>query len=271
MILKEPWEPIEFTISAMKFPVYTTNKLTGKKVIKKDDTNRQLFSEKIVSKERPRFSKRGQTFTAPNTVAFEKHIRKCYFEKYPSNNGVMNGGKIEPVGTQYLGCKLFSEQKPCTNFLATKDFAVCKKCVQRRKNLAVDLTVYLTDSRHLDLDNILKIVLDGLEHCFFYNDSQFALKKIALVPYAETERIECKFSALPVEFSQGSLKNNYAIKSLVREQAIEYVKDICSYYIPDKETEFSQYLIRINSRKFIKETFFNFMKDNLHDKTNNIS
>ena len=224
--LIEPWEDKEIVISAMKFPIKTKNSITGKKCIKKDEQGATLFVEKIIPKERPRFSTVGKfvkTHSAPNTVAFEKHIRKCYFTKYSSGQAVKTPKGIEQVGTQYLGCKLLNETKPCTLFLQDKDFKNCKKCKQRRKNLSINVKVFLKDSRHLDLDNILKIVLDALEHTFFYNDSQFVKKHIVLIPYAETERIECKFSVLPPVFEDYVLKNAYSIKDLKIDEALTYI------------------------------------------------
>lgn len=244
----EPWHKLELTIPAMKFPVKTKNKITKKTENKKDAFGTIIYSEKIVPKERPRFnSHTGHAHSAPNTVAFEKHIRQQFFKQYPSNNIVKTTKGMEQVGRTFLGCKQYGNTTPC--YLFKQGFKDCKTCKYRRKNLKITTKVFLIDDRHIDLDNVLKIILDALEHVCFYNDSQFAYKQIELIPFAQSERIESVMETLPVEFSDNSLKHAYAIRQLPMKLALTYIQELFTYKIVS--LNFFNYINRSEKRKAV--------------------
>ena len=159
-----PLTAVSFIVPAMSFDVMTKN-AAGKRVPKIGKDLRVQTVEKIIPKERPRFSRVGgkvHTFTPKGTSDFEAWIRRHFFLAYPSSGGVYWQGKGWPVADQFLGCRWWNEQRPCTRFCQGKDFLDCQACTMRRKNLGLALEVHLKDDRHMDLDNIIKIVLDAL-------------------------------------------------------------------------------------------------------------
>jgi len=263
--MDEQWAPLVFTVPAMSFDVYT--KKNGKRVKKLDERGQVITTEKIIPKERPRFSVRtkrvqtasgfenksfGHAHSAENTVGFESWVRKKFFEAYPGNCGVYYKNKPLPVHSLYLGCRWYGEETPCTRFRKGKDFMDCQVCRYRRKNLVLGLKVFLKDERHLDLDNVLKIVLDAMEKVCFYNDSQFVRKNVELIPYAKSERLEVTFSVLPTtcNIKEGSVIGGYSINKLSVKEASEYIGELTFNLGPSGW--WVDYLARCDKRKYIK-------------------
>jgi hypothetical protein len=232
---------IKFIVPAIDVPVYT--KKGNKRVKKKTSFGKVITTNKILPKERPRFSKTG-IYTSTNTVLFSEHIRKCFFDKY-DYKGVFYKG--EPFKTyQFLGCTWFGEDKPCNRYI-DKDFRTCSSCRYRRKNLYLYLRVFLKNERHIDLDNIVKIVLDSLEKTCFFNDSQFSKKEVDLIPYSESERLEISLSVMPTHFKHGSLVGAYTLKNLTIDDAYNYIKNIITN-APDIKEDVLKYVKRCDNR-----------------------
>lgn len=265
-LLIDEWGQLTFTVPAMSVDVYTKNKVTGKRVKKTDKQGRVVSTSKIIPKERPRFSvkkvkaKGGEKFvghvrSGERTVDFESWIRKKFFEKYPGNCGVYVKKKAVAVHSVYLGCRWYGEDSPCTRYRKGADFLDCQVCRYRRKNLGLSLRVFLKDERHLDLDNVVKVVLDALEKVCFYNDSQFVRKQVDLFPNAESERLEVTVSVIPTGFSQGSLVGAYTINRLSVDEASDYINklySVCALPIMgDSFKDFLRYLGRCDERKYI--------------------
>ena len=252
------WHPIKFTISAMQVPVYTKDKDTGKKVKKKDDNGFPIFDERIVPKERPRFARTPQGKTvvhsSPVTEQFEKWIRDCFFKEYPGSFAVFHKGKGKAVDEYFLGCQYINELKTCTRFRTGADFLDCQVCRYRRRNLAVNALVRIKDDRPLDLDNILKIILDAMNKVCFYDDSQFIRKHIEFVTFSKEEKIEVEMSVMLPEFIHGSLRAGYPIKKLSVSESLDYIKYLKdSGVIKDTdEAAFLSYLHRCDKRVYIQ-------------------
>jgi hypothetical protein len=270
---------ISFIVPAMSFDVKTKNS-DGKKVNKLGTDGRVKSVEKIIPKERPRFGRaangRTMTYTPKDTHDFEAWIRRHFFRTYPSSGGVWSGGRGWPVADQFLGCRWLGEKQPCQRFKAGKDFLDCQACTNRRKNLALNLEVHLKDERHLDLDNMIKIVLDALNRTFFYDDTQFVRKKVALVPYSVLgEHLNVQVSVLPTQFIAGSILGGYSIKNMVIEKAQAYIKTmwdtLCSSgkYTPEQATEeLVAYVQRCDKRKYV-ETLGGWLNQVRTDKCEN--
>jgi len=219
------FDSIEFTVPAMKVGVKT---LVGKRKTQKRNLNgTPVYDYRIFAKERPRFGK-GFVYNNPNTTKFEKHIRQHYPTNHPG----------------YFGCRVYCEKEPCKKYGNT---AECKKCKSRRKNLGIDIKVFLRGERHIDLDNILKIVLDGLEKVCFYDDTQFAIKHIELIPNSETEHLEVKLYAFNPYFYLGIPIGLYTLQNLPVEFAVAHIKDLWNQ-VDDKEG-FIAWVKRVEDRK----------------------
>lgn len=253
------WKPIKFIVPAMRIPVYTKDKLTKKKIKKKDAMGMQIYDTRIIPKERPRFSKNNQGRTvvhsAPATEAFEKWIRDCFFKEYPGSHAVFYHGKAIPVDDYFLGCQHMLENVTCQRFRSGKDFLDCQMCQYRRRNLKLTAIVKLRDERVLDLDNILKIVLDAMNHVCFYDDSQFIEKHIELVQCAEEEQIEIEMSVLPNIFKYYSLRAGYSLKKLPVNESLKYIDYLKEHKIITTKNEgrFLAYLQRCDKRAYVKK------------------
>jgi len=229
------FDSVEFVVPAMRVEVKT--KIGRRKTTKRNLNGTPVYDYRIFAKERPRFGK-GFVYNNPNTTKFEKHIR----QNYPTNH----------MG--YLGCRVYNEKEPCVRYNNPNE---CKKCKSRRKNLGIEIQVFLRDARHIDLDNILKIVLDSLEKVCFYDDTQFAIKHIELVPNSETEYLGVKIYAFNTYFHKGTPVGLYTLKNLPVEFALAYVKDLWNAKRPDVQISFIEWVKRVEDRKqvleFIKE------------------
>jgi len=253
---------VSFVVPAMSFDVKTTN-AQGKKVNKIGPDGKVLTVEKIIPKERPRFGRaksgKTHTFTPQGTADFEAWIRRHFFQAYPSGGGVYWDGRGWPVNDYFLGCQWYGENCPCTRFKGVKDFLDCQNCTFRRKNLSLTMEVHLKDERHLDLDNMIKIVLDALNRVIFYDDTQFITKTVSLVPYsAEGEHIKIDIQAVPTQFVSGSIVGGYAIKRMVVDKARAYIKylwkNISQATTPNQATaELAAYVRRCDGRKYVDD------------------
>jgi hypothetical protein len=243
------WKPVEFTIPVMEVPVFTKD-VTGKKVRKRNDRGGFVVDHRIMPKERPRFSGSG-VYSSPVTENFEKWIRQAFFKKYPGSYAVFYKGKPKPVDEYFLGCQRFGELKPCTRFRSGANFLDCQVCPYQRRNLGIDAMVYLRDDRAIDLDNILKVILDSLNKVCFYDDHLFIHKHIDVVTYAKDERIEVSMTVLSTIFASDSLIAGYKIKRLSVHESLAYIK----YLKTIMNTEsgiFLAYLSRCDKRAYIQ-------------------
>jgi Holliday junction resolvase RusA-like endonuclease len=210
----EMFDEVEFVIPAMKVAVKT--KVGKRKVMKRDITGKPVYDYRIFAKERPRFARRGGkafVYNNPNTENFEKHIRL----HYPTEK------------RHYLGCRVYDKKEGCDKHGTSE----CKGCKSRRKNLGIDIKVYLRDERHIDLDNILKIVLDALDKVCFFDDTQFAIKRIELIPNSKMEHLSAKLYAfnpyLKDLFNRTDSKPNFIdwVKRVEdRKQVLEFLKEL---------------------------------------------
>jgi len=275
------WKALDLIIPAYKSPTYT--KRGGKRIKKVDSNGNYIFTEKIIPKERPRFSAKvvkvngtfkasGHAHSSPTTALFEKWIRKQFFDQYPGNSGVYVDGNVSQVHKFFMGCRKYGSNTACTDFRSGQDFKHCKACAYRRKNLSMSLKVFLKDERHLDLDNVVKIVLDALEKTFFYNDSQFVHKDVRLFPNSDKERLEASFSIVPTMFTNQTLVGAYPIKNLSVEEASEYITTlyrglkVCEK--PEAFVAFVKYLRRTDSRKYVTKLLHTLLEnDNLIKNT----
>jgi len=250
------WPYISFYVPALAVPVYTVNAFK-KKVVKKDAMGKPVMDSRIIPKERPRFGKtkygKSVTYTAPNTVSFEKHIRKCFFEACPGTHGIYYKGNPFPVHSMFLGCRCYNDDAPCIRFREGRDFLDCQVCSFRRKNLSINLNVFIKDDRQLDLDNVLKIALDALNKICFYDDTQFVVKKVFLIPYAEKEYLHIKLNVVDPVFNMGSFIGGYNIKKLAVPAAIEYINNIREHIKVGDLNAFNAYLRRCDKRKYIEK------------------
>jgi len=254
---------VDFIVPAMAVPVMTTN-AAGKKVVKRDHTGKAIVSYKVLAKERPRFgtSKRGVhiTYNTQKTVDFESWIRRAFFNAYPGQGGVWYKGKAWPVHNQFIGCSSSGFQKctVCTKFRQGKDFLDCQVCDSRRKNLSLCVEVHLKDERHIDLDNIVKIVLDSLNKVCYFDDTQFCMKKVILVPYAKEEHLRVKIGWVAPFYKSGSLVGIFSIKNMKVADAKEYAKILITHFCGNKDEIVKEsfdkliaYLQRCDGRNYI--------------------
>jgi hypothetical protein len=284
------WKPIEFVVPAMPVAVKTQNE-SGKKVKKTDAMGNIVQDHRIIPKERPRMSYRSPkasggiidavrqqygassdeftafhkgkpiVYTSENTTKFEAWIRKYFFNIYPSNLGIKNKNKYMQVDEIFLGCQRPNETAPCTLFRTNADFKSCKECLYRRKNLALDLEIFVKNDHHLDGDNVVKIVLDALNHVCFYDDGQFILKKAQMFFWAKEEHLKIKIGVVPPFFKQGNLCAGYAFRQLPVEIAksyVEYLGKNC--LMSDQFQDFIDYLDRCDRRAYIKNITLGLLK-----------
>lgn len=245
---------IYFKVPAMPYPV-----MKGKQQAR-DVKGNIIYKEQIVAKERPRFGcnrKTGRTFTYSNdkSVKFEKWVREHYFKAYPSNIGVFNNNTqdVQIVGEQFLGCKEYGCDVPCIKY-RTLNFQNCKDCLYRRKNLKLELDIFLKDERHIDVDNIIKIVLDALNRVCFYDDTQFVAKSARLYTNADHEGLEISLSVIPTYFNvnSGTGVGTYSLTNLPKEAILQYLEGFLSYS-KDNDNKLFSWIERCDSRKFVKE------------------
>lgn len=240
---------IEFKVPAMSADVYTS--VGGKRKKKVDGFGHVVTTERVFAKERPRFSK-GHVFSSQRTSDFESHIRRHFFDKYPSDAGVVRNGKIAQVSKMFLGCWKLGEPD-CTSFRT--GIEGCKKCPYRRRNLCADIKVYQKDARALDLDNVLKIVLDALNGVCYYDDSQFIRKHIEGFFYSEEEYLEVCLSVQPEFVKEGVVLGAYDLSKLSITEAEKYLASLCKTVrddVPYKNVLLA-WAKRCDSRKYIQK------------------
>lgn len=256
---------VEWIVPGMSVDVYTKDKITGKRVKKRDVNGKVVSVTKIMAKERPRFALtqkkdvfgkikfQKRVYSTSNTTDFESWIRTNFFKKYRSNYGVCTKkGKTIPVHEYFIGCMRYGKDVPCTDFRTGQDFKSCKNCKDRRKNLRLDLLVFLKDERHIDLDNIVKIVLDAMNSVCFFDDTQFTVKHVMLVPYAKQEQLAIRIYEQPVQWVNGSLVGNYPLHNLLVKDAREYVNYLYGVLgLSRYKDEFKDYLKRCDKRNLI--------------------
>ena len=250
------WPTLVFDVPSMSADVYTTVKVGGKsrKVKKTDPLGRVLSTERVFAKERPRFTKKGRVFSSVRTTDFESHIRRHFFETYDSNFGVYYKKKPRGVHKFFLGCQKFGKETACTAYREGRDFLDCQVCNYRRKNLTINLLVYQKDDRAVDLDNMLKIVLDALNKVCYYDDAQFAEKTVKLVPYAKEEHLEVQIGVKEVIFENGSLIGGYNLKKLPVNEATLYLSEILWHHIQMRDNEaYQDFVRRCDNRKYVEK------------------
>lgn len=249
------WQPIRFNVLAMDVPVYTKD-AQGKRVRKRDETGAVITDKRLIPKERPRSALvqgKIKTHTASNTLEFEKWIRRKFFDHYPGNCGVYYKGKPMGVHSVFVGCEFFSEpDQACTRYRDGPDFIQCRNCSYRRRNLGLDLDIFLDDDRSLDVDNIIKVVLDSLNKVCFYDDSQFIRKSANLYTNAETEHMTVSITPLSHVFELNCLRAGYKISSLTVEDAGAYIKFLYANVIKNAvdRTGFFNYIRRCDKRAY---------------------
>ena len=256
---------LDFDVPAMSVDVMTKN-AAGKKVVKLDAKGHPMSVEKVLPKERPRFfhTKGGKNiaYTTQKTMDFESWIRRSFFERYPGQGGVWHKGKPWPVHTTFIGCyKHHLNTQPCTHFRQCKDFLDCQVCDSRRKNLSLLVEVHIKDDRSMDLDNVIKIVLDALNNVCFYDDVQFCQKHVELIPYAAVEHLRVKIASVAPYMHKGSVVGCYSIKKMRVEDAKEYAKNLLEHLCMRKDIEdvviirreFFEFLQRCDGRRYVEE------------------
>lgn len=244
---------ISFYVPAMAVNVRTAS---GKKsVIKKDALGNNARDYRIIAKERPRSTRGGKTYTPQNTKKFESHIRDHFFKEFPPDYGIIKevGGKNQtlPIHSIFLGCSEYGTGTPCTKY--RKEVNACKVCKDRRKNLDISVVARLKNDRHIDADNILKIVLDALEGVCFYNDTQFYHKEIVVVPYAQEEGLVVSMQERPVDVLDGSVVCAYPVENMRVDTAKSYVKAILQGLEKEQRNTALDYFCRRDSRKYLQE------------------
>ena len=243
---------VEFTVPAMRLAVKSRGK------VKRDALGCTIHDERIIPKGRPRLGRlrngKSVTFTPESTIKFEKHIREYFFKAYYPKYGVITkGNKTLGVHEEFLGCQIYGAKEPCSEYRQGHDFEACKGCKHRRKNLSVSIEAFLKDDRHIDADNILKIVLDAMEHVCFYNDTQFNNKRIQMIPYASTERLEIEFFVDDESMCEGSLISGYDFSNLSVKDAEKYARELISCMDVSVEIpNFVNYLRRRDKRKYVE-------------------
>ena len=108
-----------------------------------------IVDGKPQGKQRPRFSRISKTVYTPNkTAKYEKQIAKAYTD---------SGGKCIPADC-YVSVSVSAF------FPVPKSYSKKKRedCIERR----------LRPDKKPDMDNILKVVLDGLNHVAYVDDKQ---------------------------------------------------------------------------------------------------
>ena len=247
---------IYFEVDAIPIKVKSRNKITGKLVNKLSDRGLPVYAKRIIPKGRPRFaySKSGKkiTYTPENTSSFEKHIKDCFFKEYgDSGKGIINDGKIYLSSNFFLGCKKFGDNKRCVDFRKGRNFEYCKKCKYRRKNLSIELTVMLKDNRHIDGDNILKVVLDSLNRVCFYDDTQFCRKFVEIIPNCDEEKLCVNIGVVKENLRLGSLVGGYDVLKFGSDDAKRYVLSLLDRDINIKEL--LNYFRKIDKRKYLNK------------------
>lgn len=133
-----------------------------------------------MGKQRPRYSSYGgfvRTYTPQKTINYESLIAHEYNEKY----GKLMFDRDEPIKayiTAYFG-------------LTKADFG--KKGLNKSGREKMQ-GVYST--KHLDIDNVIKIVLDALNSICFVDDKQVVAVESSKVYTLETPRVEIILESL---------------------------------------------------------------------------
>lgn len=255
---------LSFTVNGMPVTVKTKDKLTGRQRAKIDDKGQAITRCVLLPKARARFRMQGSqvhTYTPKDNEDFEAWIRKACFAKYPTNNAVARGREFWGVHKQLLGCAEYSQDVSdtgCRKHLVGVDFSECKKCKYRRKNLGLDLKVYLADDRHIDLDNLIKIVLDALNKVCFYDDGQIVVKHAELYTNSSTEQMQVRLFSIPEvvnacwDSGTYSFSGLYNVKNLAQGDAQNYVSKLLGTMTNlHIRQQFIDYIKRVDTRSYI--------------------
>lgn len=249
---------IAFMVPAMSVDIMT--RVGKRRVAKTNAVGQVLSTAKLIPKERPRFTKQGHAFTSGRSSAFEAWIRKCFFKTYPGSIGVLWNGRGWPLHSEFVGCqKRGAENISCTDYRNKNEFVACKNCVHRRKNLRLDLDVYLADDRHLDLDNLIKITLDALNRVCFYDDGQF-VEKHAYLYHHTTEQMRVSITQVEphvVNLADGLVwVGGYPIWKMPVTEAeahARYLIDIIANTHGIAKDRVFDYLMRCDGRAYINK------------------
>lgn len=121
---------------------------------------------KPFGKQRPRVLKNGITYTPKETTSYENYIRHCYIEKF---------GAIEPT------------ENPVS--ITIRAYFEIPSSVSTKKKIEMANGV-TKPTKKPDIDNVLKIVLDGLNGIAFKDDKQVVCAIIQKFYTDRTPRLE---------------------------------------------------------------------------------
>ena len=122
----------------------------------------------IVGKARPRMNTRtGKAYTPTNTINYEYFLRQWFIRKYPNFKPIDGRVKVSIIAY----------------------FEVPKSTSKKKE--AEMLSNSISPTKKPDIDNIVKIVLDGMNKFAFKDDTQ-VIKLEVEKKYAETPRISIK-------------------------------------------------------------------------------
>jgi Holliday junction resolvase RusA-like endonuclease len=133
-----------------------------------------------MGKQRPRYSNYGgyvRTYTPQKTINYESLVVHEYNEKY----GKLIFDKEEPVSAEIIAYFPLSKV----------DYGKKGLSKSGREKMSM---VYCT--KHLDLDNIVKIVLDSLNSICFFDDKQVVSVIAHKVWTTDTPRVEIKLESI---------------------------------------------------------------------------
>lgn len=126
---------------------------------------------KPMGKQRPRHTRSGMVYTQKETVNYEQWVRLCYQEQ--------------------VGNKTFTTYPVLVHIHAY--FGVPKSASKKQKELM--LRGIVKPTKKPDVDNIIKIVLDGLNGIAYADDKQVAIVSCTK-EYDEQERVEVIIKSL---------------------------------------------------------------------------
>ena len=122
----------------------------------------------IVGKARPRMNtKTGKAYTPTNTKNYEYFLRQWFIRKYPNFKPI--DGRVKVSIIAYFEVPKSTSKKKETEMLSNN----------------------ISPTKKPDIDNIIKIVLDGINKFAFKDDTQ-VIKLGVEKKYAETPRIYVK-------------------------------------------------------------------------------
>lgn len=126
---------------------------------------------KPMGKQRPRHTRSGMVYTQKETVNYEQWVRLCYQEQ--------------------VGNKTFTTYPVLVHIHAY--FGVPESASKKQKELM--LRGIVKPTKKPDVDNIIKIVLDGLNGIAYADDKQVAIVSCTK-EYDEQERVEVIIKSL---------------------------------------------------------------------------